>query len=172
MEFAKLRNENISMRKAKSMLHSALLSFLKGECKSVRFVDSTNGNAGARVLYTEVMEPDLLVVVELSPSTSQNGDGDDCIDVVNLLLDRTRDRLEGGNAAHPSFPTTTEEQRQKHEAILKGIEYPDANLAGQGCFRTIHLRCNPFEEQKLSALPFEIYLAYSTSAHLQQLLHS
>jgi tRNA/tmRNA/rRNA uracil-C5-methylase (TrmA/RlmC/RlmD family) len=169
LEFAKLRNKNVSMTKSKSLIHSQMLSFLKGDCKSVRIVDSTNGNAGARLLYVQETRPDLLIFVVLSPSTNGNGG-----DIVEILLNRTRNRLEGGNSSHPSFPSTINEQREKHKAILKGIEYPSiselATLGGK-CSRKVLLYCDPLEESKLLSIPFEIFLEYSTSTCLNQLLN-
>jgi hypothetical protein len=168
LEFANLRNANVSMTKTKSLIHDKMLLFLNGECKSIRFVDSTNGNNGARALYVQETRPELLLVVVLSPSTEQNRNKDD---IVDILLERTRNRLEGGNDTHPSFPTTVDEQRQKHKSILKGIEYPSASeVAGIGVhdLRKMIVHCNPRDESKLASLPFEIFLVYSISSYLYQ----
>ena len=158
------------MTKSKLLIHNQMLSFLKGHCNSVRIVDSTNGNAGARLLYVQESQPDLLIFVVLSPSS--NGDDDDGI--VEKLLLRTRNRLEGGKCSHPSFPFTIQEQRKKHESILKGIEYPlvsELESIGGKETRKVLLHCDPFDELKLSSLPFKIFLEYSASYTLSQLLN-
>jgi hypothetical protein len=147
----------------------------------IMYVDSTNGNADARTLYMEVSNADLVILVEMRPhmamtmapqqNTSQsdndgvdneNGkDGESSHEegtseaVLQWLLHRTADRLEGGPQAsltlplnnttatshavpnhrnnsnrsnhHPSFPLTLEEQRIKHENIVMGLEYPSSN---------------------------------------------
>jgi len=108
LEFVQLRNANIGMNKSKSILHEQMLSFLRGSSDAddscVRILDSTNGNSGARELYLKEANPGLFIVVILSCSSDMDTD-----DTVDLLLSRTVDRLEGGGASHPSFPTTEEE---------------------------------------------------------------
>ena len=167
LEFAKLRNLALSMRESKSLLHSRMLSFLKGDCKYVRILDSTNGNAGARLLYLNEAKAEIFILVVLSPSKVSNKN------IMESLLERTSDRVEGGDTSHPSFPSTVDEQREKHLAIIKGIEYPsNAEIAAlsKECRRTITLQCNPFEVSKLSSLPFEIFLIFSASARLNDIL--
>ena len=166
-EFSSLRNKNVSMTKSKSMIHDNMLAFLRGECKSVRIVDSTNGNAGARLLYVNENMPELLIFVAIRPS-SENED-----EILGVLLERTHNRLGDGNTIHPSFPSTVDEQREKHKRILKGIEYPSwSELDGMGGkdVRKVHLHCDPCDDSKLSSLPFEIFLEYSIGTGLRQLV--
>jgi hypothetical protein len=168
LEFALLRNNNVSMSKSKSLVHSQMLSFLKGDCKSIRIVDSTNGNAGARRLYAQEANPGLIIFAILQPSIRGEDEH-----IIKILLERTRDRLEDGTALHPSFPTTVHEQRNKHEAILKGIEYPTSSemeIIGVGGARKVYISCDPFEESNLSSLPFNIFLEYSVSICLNNIL--
>lgn len=172
LEFAKLRNENVSLTKSKSLIHSKMISFLKSECKSVRFLDSTNGNAGARALYVQEARPDLLIFVVLSPSARNRH----IEDITEVLLERTRNRL-GESSTHPSFPTTVEEQRRKHEAILKGIEYPTTSELeclgeNENSLRKIIFHCDPLDESELMSTPFELFLVYSASYHLIHFLYS
>jgi tRNA/tmRNA/rRNA uracil-C5-methylase (TrmA/RlmC/RlmD family) len=167
LEFAKLRNANVSMTKSKSLIHGRMLSFLNGDCKSVRIVDSTNGNAGARLLYFNESRPEIFIIVVLSPPTK---DGEN---VIEMLLERTSNRLAGGKTSHPSFPSTVHEQREKHLAILKGIEYPsrvEVTTLSKECKRTIILHCDPFNLPKVSSLPFEIFMLFSASASLNDIL--
>ena len=90
-------------------MHDAMLLFLKGDggSSAVRILDSTNGNREARALYLNEAKPGILIVVVLSCSTKTTTHND----VAEILLTRTSDRLEGGMASHPSFPTTVHEQR-------------------------------------------------------------
>lgn len=167
-EFAFLRNEGISLTKSKSQLHHKMLSFLTSDCRSVRILDSTNGNEDARKLYISQTDPGLTIFIVMRPTIHENGS-----DLIDILLERTRDRLENGCASHPSFPTKVDEQRVKHAAILKGIKYPtvaelDAN-AKTSSRRTI-ISCNPLDESKISSLPFEIFLQFSLSASLNKVL--
>ena len=169
LEFMKLRNRNVGMNKSKSILHDEMLSFLKGErcCKSaVRILDSTNGNREARALYLKEARPGILILVVLSCST----EGTNHNNVIELLLSRTSDRLQGGAATHPSYPTTVHEQREKHLAILKGIEYPsvdEVDTFRRECGSTFILECDFNDFSKLSSLPFEIFLRCSVSDHLR-----
>jgi len=172
LEFVKLRNANVGMNKCKSLLHEEMLSFLRGsgcgDDSSVRILDSTNGNSGARALYLKEAKPGLFIVIVLTCS-----DDIDQNDMVDLLLSRTIDRLEGGGALHPSFPTTVDEQRKKHLAILKGIEYPsndEVERYKKECPRTVVLECDISDVSKLSSLPFEIFMGCSLSDKLQQVL--
>jgi len=173
LEFVKLRNANVGMNKGKSLLHTQMLSFLRGsddddDDSSVRILDSTNGNSGARELYLKEANPGLFIVVVLSSSSDMNTS-----DTVDLLLSRTIDRLQGGNASHPSFPITVDKQRKKHLAILKGIEYPSTDEIGRfkkECPRTVVLECDIRDVSKLSSLPYEIFMRCSLSEQLQQVL--
>ena len=169
LEFMKLRNGNVGMNKSKSILHDEMLSFLKGDggSSAVRILDSTNGNREARALYFKEAKPGLLIVVVLSCSTKTTTTHND---VAEILLTRTSDRLEGGKSSHPSFPTTVHEQREKHLAILKGIEYPsvdEVDAFKRECGRTFILECNFNDLSKLSSLPFEIFLRCGVSDHLR-----
>ena len=137
---------------------------------SVRILDSTNGNRGARELYLKEAKPGVFIVVVLSSSSDM-----DTSDTVDLLLSRTVDRLQGGGASHPSFPTTVDEQVKKHLAILKGIEYPSNDeIEGfkKECPRTVILECDICDVSKLSSLPFEIFMRCSLSDQLHQVLQS
>ena len=169
LEFVKLRNANVGMNKGKSLLHGQVLSFLRGsddDDSCVRILDSTNGNRGARELYLKEANPGLFIVVVLSSPSDI-----DTNDTTDLLLSRTVDRLEGGNASHPSFPTTVDEQRKKHLAILKGIEYPSTDEIERykkECPRTIVLECDIKNVSKLSSLPYEIFMRCSLSEQLQK----
>ena len=168
LEFMKLRNGNVGMNKSKSILHDEMLSFLKGDggSSAVRILDSTNGNREARALYLKEAKPGLLIVVVLSCSTKTTTHND----VAEILLTRTSDRLEGGKSSHPSFPTTVHEQREKHLAILKGIEYPsvdEVDAFKRECGRTFILEYDISDLSKLSSLPFEIFLRLSVSDHLR-----
>ena len=90
--------------------------------------------------------------------------------MAELLLTRTSDRLEGGKSSHPSFPTTVHEQREKHLAILKGIEYPsvdEVDAFKKECPRAYILEYDISDLSKLSSLPFEIFLRLSVSDHLR-----
>lgn len=167
LEFAKLRNAHVGMNKGKSLLHEEMLSFLRenGGLPSIRILDSTNGNSGARALYLKESKPGLFIVVVLSCSA----EGMDTSDVVDVLLSRTAGRLEGGNASHPSFPATVDEQRGKHLAILKGIEYTsvdEVDAFKEECPRTVVLECDINDVSKLSSLPYEIFLRCSLSDQL------
>ena len=177
LEFVKLRNTNVGMNKGKSSLHEKMLSFLRGSRSKddddscvVRILDSTNGNRGARELYLKEANPGLFIVVVLTCSSDM-----DTSDTVDLLLTRTVNRLEGGGASHPSFPTTVDEQRKKHLAILKGIEYlsiDEIERFKKECPRTIVLECEISDVSKLSSLPYEVFMRCSLSDHLQQVLQS
>ena len=170
LEFVKLRNANVGMNKSKSLLHEQMLSFLRGsdddDDSCVRILDSTNGNSGARELYLKEAKPGLFIVVILTCSSDMDQN-----DTADLLLSRTVDRLEGGGSSHPSFPTTVDEQRKKHLAILKGIEYPSTDeIEGfkKECSRTVVLECDISDVSKLSSLPFEIFMRCSLSDQLQK----
>jgi len=184
--FASLRKKGLSMMRSKRICHDKLLDFLRGNASQngnknistdrddalVRIVDSTNGNIGARKLYIQENQPQLVILVELRlPS-------DDKDKILNMLLDRTRNRLKGGDANHPSFPDTVEAQKEKHQSILKGVEYPtrmevvDNRMSGGGASssaqRTVHLQCDPCDFKRLSALPFEIFLKCCTNIQFKE----
>eukprot|EP01083_Nonionella_stella_P161225 527792_1 len=178
--FASLRDEGLSMMRSKRICHDKLLDFLRGNASQngnknittgredalVRIVDSTNGNIGARKLYIQENQPQLVIFVELRLPSD---DGDE---ILNILLDRTRDRLKGGTADHPSFPDTVEGQKEKHKSILKGVEYPTrAEVVDNKSFsahRTVHLQCNPCNLKRLSLLPFEIFLKCCTNIQFKE----
>jgi len=209
--YKSLRDGGISLVKSKQMCHEQLLEFLRGygnenETENedgttdsssrdglVRIVDSTNGNRDARELYIQTNQPDLVLLVELRPV----GGEDTSNEVLDMLLERTRNRLEGGDACHPSFPTTVEGQRKKHVNILKGIQYPTTGAEvvenngvvargvaekeqqeyGGNCAaasrprrQTVHLICDPSDSRRLSLLPFKIFLECSTNIRLKEVL--
>jgi tRNA/tmRNA/rRNA uracil-C5-methylase (TrmA/RlmC/RlmD family) len=166
-EFATMRDNNISMTKSKTMLHNDLLSFLNGHCQSVRIVDSTNGNAGARELYIQENQPDLVVLAVLQPT------GKDEVDLVDKLLERTRGRLEDGSAKHPSFPKTVDAQRIKHQSILKGIEYPSSaelERLRRKVTRLVEMNCDPCDASQMMNVPFRVFLEYSVGDDLREVL--
>lgn len=167
LEYAALREKNISMTKSKVTIHNELISFLNGQCKSVRIVDSTNGNIGARELYVQENQSELVVLAVLQPK------GKNETEIVDTLLERTRGRLEGGDGKHPSFPKTADEQRIKHESILKGIEYPSSveleKLQSKGA-KVVAINCDPCDSKSLSQLPFRIFLEYSVGDGLRGVL--
>ena len=152
-----------------------MISFLRGDSgcdsSSVRILDSTNGNSGARALYLKEAKPGLFIAVVLSCSISDEAATPNATqnDAVDVLLERTAGRLEGGNASHPSFPSTVDEQRKKHLAILKGIEYPsleEIDSYKKECKRVVILECDFSDVSKLSSLPFEVFMRCSISDKL------
>jgi tRNA/tmRNA/rRNA uracil-C5-methylase (TrmA/RlmC/RlmD family) len=176
--FASLRNQAVGLNKTKQIVHQQLLSFLdtrENGDRSVQVVDSTNSSAEARTLYVQKGKPDLTILVELKPQ------GQDDEEVLDLLMQRTKDRLGDGKSSHPSFPNTADEQRVKHVNILKGIQYPSAAAAaaaledpitvgGGKSGRTALLVYNPGDAARLASLPFMIFLEFSTSCALRQML--
>ena len=167
LEYAALREKNISMTKSKVTIHNDLITFLNGQCKSVRVVDSTNGNTGARELYVKENQSELVVLAVLQPR------GKNETEIVDTLLERTRGRLEGGDAKHPSFPNTADEQRIKHESIMKGIEYPSSveleKLQSKGA-RVVAINCDPCDSMRMRQIPFRIFLEYSVDDGLREVL--
>ena len=175
LEFIKLRNVGVGMNKSKPLLHEQMVSFLRGDSgcdssSSVRILDSTNGNSGARALYLKEAKPGLFIAVVLSCSISDEATTNATQnDVMDVLLERTAGRLEGGNASHPSFPSTVDEQRKKHLAILKGIEYPsleEIDSYKKECKRVVLLDYDFSDVSKLSSLPFEVFMRCSISDQL------
>mmetsp|Transcript_21984 Transcript_21984/g.47768 ORF Transcript_21984/g.47768 Transcript_21984/m.47768 type:complete len:639 (+) Transcript_21984:243-2159(+) len=176
--FASLRNQAVGLNKTKHIVHEQLLSFLdtrENGDRSVQVVDSTNSSAEARTLYVQTGKPDLTILVELKPH------GQDDKEVLDLLMERTKGRLGDGKSSHPSFPDTADEQRVKHVNILKGIQYPSAGAAaaaledpitvgGVKSRRTALLVYNPGDSARLASLPFMIFLEFSTSCALRQML--
>jgi len=174
--FASLKNGGMSMNRSKQVCHEQLLAFLREHNDTdgiVRIVDSTNGNKGGRHLYVQENQPHLVILVELRPASNDEKE------VLDVLLERTQNRLEGGNACHPSFPGTIKGQRKKHENILKGIEYPtpgeltdigqlDEMGAASDFRRTVHIKCDICDTRRLSSLPFEIFLECSTNIRLKE----
>ena len=166
-EFATLRENKISMTKSKTVLHSKLISFLNGRGQSVRIVDSTNGNIGARELYVEENQPELVVLAVLQPT------GKDETELVDKLLERTRERLEDGNAKHPSFPKTVCSQRIKHQSILKGIEYPSSAEFGKlrsKVTRLVEINCDPCDASRMRNVSFMVFLEFSVGDGLREVL--
>jgi hypothetical protein len=172
--FASLRNQAVGLNKTKHIVHEQLLSFLdtrENGDRSVQVVDSTNSSAEARTLYVQKGKPDLTILVELKPQ------GQDDEEILELLMERTKDRLGDGKSSHPSFPNTADEQRVKHVNILKGIQYPSAaaledpiSVGGGKSGRTALLVYNPGDAARLASLPFMIFLEFSTSCTLRQRL--
>ena len=114
--FARLRKSLPSLASTKRQVHKELLEFLTARNdirSSIRVLDSTNGSRDARALYVQTAQPETVVCVNWNTSN------------VDWLLTRTAHRLGDNVEQHPSFPTTVEEQRLKHQAIMKGIEFAD-----------------------------------------------
>ena len=159
--FATLRRQGTGLNKTKSLVHHHLLDFLQQD-SPVLFIDSTNGSTEARQLYVEKSNANCVVMVEMRPQMGS------CEETVLWLLRRTASRLEGGHEAtdefssldqslyHPSFPTTVDDQRSKHENILLGLEYPSNGTNHVEGPETTVIKCNPVIEEDSLALPFDI----------------
>jgi predicted kinase len=162
--FRMLRDDDIGLNKTRQLVHNDLLTFLRQTDDSgVFIVDSTNGSAEARQLYMNQAKPDRTVLVALQPV------GDDQ-QICEFLLNRTRNRLDANDVNHPSFPNTVDEQRKKHLNILKGICYPVSQV--EGCDAVVLLVCDPQSSNEMTALPFNIFLEFSTSKHLRLAVRS
>ena len=166
--FRKLRDNGTGLNKTRQLVHRDLLAFLsqrKDDCE-VLIVDSTNGSANARRLYIANAKPDLTVLVALQPMGEEQG-------ICNFLLDRTRNRLGANDAHHPSFPDSVDEQRKKHLNILKGISYPSPpEIEGLERNAAVLLSCDPQSSDEMAALPFYVFLEFSTSNHLKLAVRS
>lgn len=167
LHFKKLRDEGISLTKSKRLIHAEMISFLREQNNAVRILDSTNGNRGARLLYIQENNSQLVVFVEFVP----NGDNEE--EIIETLMKRTRCRLAGGNSNHPSFPETEEEQRIKHRSILKGIVYTDDDEIMR--VRKIADRVETIKYQlddtmTVHNLAYRVFLEFSISTELRDVI--
>lgn len=103
---------------------------------------------------------DRVIYVSFEPRGNQK-------DVLEFLLERTRNRLGNNMDDHPSFPDTIDEQRKKHFNILKGIDYPTLETTNDGCTAK-SLSVDPASSDDMELLPFSLFLELHTSDCIKQ----
>lgn len=122
--FKDCRERGLSLKVSRTETHSALLQSLRNPCqRKVVYLDSTNTNNEARMLYSSVWEeqcsnPALTSSIHSFPSLTTSSVLElhfTCRDLNELLI-RVRKRVD-----HPSFPTLEEEQANKVETILDAL---------------------------------------------------
>lgn len=153
--FSTLRNKGVGLNKTKQLVHQHLLDFLTTAAKGILYVDSTNGSDEARQLYVKQANADCVLYVSFQPT----GIGQEVLD---FLMNNTRNRLGENVDQHPSFPDTVKEQREKHVNILKGISYPTPmEAAGDRSVRIFSV--DPMSSEDMKTLPFRLFLELFTS---------
>ena len=150
--FSRHREAGMGLNKTKQLVHQDVISFLN-KTSGILYVDSTNGSIEARKLYVREANADRVIYISLEPKGKEE-------EVLEWLLERTRNRLGNNKDHHPSFPETEEEQREKHENIIKGISYPTETSNGG-----VIVSCNPSEE--IGSLLFSLFLELSTSEYIK-----
>eukprot|EP01052_Picozoa_sp_SAG31_P036850 SAG31_NODE_4658_length_3062_cov_12.086736_3_plen_375_part_00 len=100
----------------------------------ILYVDSTNGNIDARRRYRELCKAGRTIEILMRLKGTE--------DSLTWLLKRTSGRLKAATETHemnvqippmhPSFPTTSEGQIEKHRRILLGIDWGDSAMIGNG----------------------------------------
>jgi hypothetical protein len=195
--FESLRSDGIGFNKAKQMVHQNLLGVLRrkenveypltsgsdseqtkpvssDDDTAVIIVDSTNGSVDARKLYVQQSSPDLAIYVSfkmeciVSPTSPDKNNEKQILD---FLMRCTERRLNDNIDQHPSFPRTIPEQLIKHKNILSGIEYPtEDEVSRLKVKRSVLITCDPRDSELIAALPYKVFLEYSTSAEIRQAL--
>lgn len=162
--------KTLSGKATRRLLHTELLQFLEDTTTTstaLRMVDSTNGDADGRRLYVATARAQRVVLVNFR-----------CDDVA-FLLHRTRHRLTDNDstmaaavvAEHPFFPTTVAGQREKHERILKGLQYAERDgddPFGSPVTETIIIDVDPTLGKSEVDVFFQVYCALSASQTILQ----